>query len=163
MSEFAEVNSNVNSAWSEIDIYTAAQTIKNFGTGIFPSHWLEMAKSRLYDGDVAAAWTVHRIVRDLLSMFSPICPLFCHHLSTILYGVSAVDVRDFPNRVEVEIDGVDFESLRGLTQDVVEFNSTTWKVKKDAGLSLNSPIEGISVPSSLTYLGGDLTEMHKLE
>ena len=50
--------------------------------GVFPSHWLEMVKRRLYDGDKVAAWTIHRIVRDTLAMFSPICPLFSHHIST---------------------------------------------------------------------------------
>ena len=74
----------------------AAQAIKGFGTGVFPSHWLEMTKSRLYDGNAAAAWTLHRVVRDLLSALTPICPFFTHYLSTTLYGHSAVDARSFP-------------------------------------------------------------------
>ena len=92
LSEFDDVMGRVQEAWSRIDIYTAAQSLKGFGTGVFPSHWLEMSKSRLYDGDAAAAWTLHRVVRDLLSALSPICPFFCHYLSTTLYGSSAVDV-----------------------------------------------------------------------
>ena len=77
--EFSEVNNTVKMAWQKIDIYSAAQSIKNFATGV-PSHWLEMVKSRLYDGDENTAWTLHRIVRDLLTIFSPIYPFF-HSLS----------------------------------------------------------------------------------
>ena len=140
------------------------ESIKNFGTGILPSHWLEMAKTRLYDDDSAAAWTIHRIVRDLLTMFSPICPFFSHHLSTTLYGVSAVDIREFPDVPDQSLGDTDEGvRLRGLTTALVEFNSETWKAKKDAGLSLNSPIEGIEVPSVLSEIKDALTAMHKLE
>ncbi|MEE3276954.1 MAG: class I tRNA ligase family protein, partial [Candidatus Thermoplasmatota archaeon] len=64
LSEFDAVMEQVEGAWKAIDIYTAAQLLKGFGTGIFPSHWLEMSKSRLYEGDDSAAWTLHRVVRD---------------------------------------------------------------------------------------------------
>jgi valyl-tRNA synthetase len=164
IAEFCDLNKVVNNSWNDIDIYTAAQSIKNFGTGILPSHWLEMAKTRLYDGDSAAAWTIHRIVRDLLTMFSPICPFFSHHLSTTLYGVSAVDVREFPKPPDPSlVDSDEGVRLRGLTAALVEFNSETWKAKKDAGLSLNSPIEGVEVPSVLLEMIEALTAMHKLE
>ena len=89
--------SKVEESWKNIDIYNAAQTIKNFSTGVFPSHWLEMVKSRLYDGDEVASWTLHRIVRDILTSLSPICPFFTHYLSTTLYNQSSVDVRQFPD------------------------------------------------------------------
>ena len=88
LSEFDGSMRRVETAWSAIDIYTAAQTLKGFGTGVFPSHWLEMAKSRLYDGDEQAAWTLHRIVRDLLTGLTPICPFFTHYLSTCLLYTS---------------------------------------------------------------------------
>ena len=78
LAEFDQTLSTVHNAWSDIDIYNAAQSIKSFATGIFPSHWLEMSKSRIYDGDASAIWTLHRIFRDLLSAFTPICPFFTH-------------------------------------------------------------------------------------
>ena len=53
-------------------------------------YYLEMVKSRLYDGDASAAWTIHRIVRDFMTAFSPICPFFTHHISSTIYGQSAV-------------------------------------------------------------------------
>ena len=97
LAEFHQTMNKVQQAWQNLDIYTATQSLKTFGTGILPSHWLEMSKSRLYDGDEKAAWTIHRIVRDFMSALSPVCPFFTHYISSTLYGTSAVDVRSFPD------------------------------------------------------------------
>ena len=83
LAEFHQTMYKVQQAWQNLDIYTATQSLKTFGTGILPSHWLEMSKSRLYDGDEKAAWTIHRIVRDFMSALSPICPFFFHPLYLI--------------------------------------------------------------------------------
>ena len=64
LAEFQQTMHAVEKAWTTLDIYTATQALKTFGTGLLPSHYLEMVKSRLYDDDAAAAWTLHRIVRD---------------------------------------------------------------------------------------------------
>jgi len=157
LSEFSSTMNKVKSAWESLDIYTATQNLKTFGTGILPSHWLEMSKSRLYDGDSKAAWTIHRIVRDLMAAFSPVCPFFTHHISKTLYDKSAVDVRGFPALTP------DDEDLRELTSSIEDFNGRTWKAKKDAGLSLNVPISGVLVPENLNEFSSILTQMHKLE
>ena len=148
--------SKVEESWENIDIYNASQTIKNFSTGVFPSHWLEMVKSRLYDGDEVASWTLHRIVRDILTSLSPICPFFTHYLSTTLYGQSSVDVREFP-----EILPVISENLK-LTVPLIEFNSNVWKIKKDSGISLNSEISDIVIPDELISLTKSLIRMHRI-
>ena len=157
LSEFSQMMENVENAWREIDIYRATQAIKTFATGILPSHWLEMAKSRLYADDVGAAWTIHRIVRDLMSAFSPICPFFSHHISSTLYNESAVDAREFPEIMA--IDG----KLTELSESLKDFNSMVWKTKKDNGLSLKSEIKGIEVPANLAEFKNILTSMHHLQ
>ena len=157
LSEFAKMMATVEKAWSDIDIYRATQAIKTFATGILPSHWLEMAKSRLYADDVGAAWTIHRIVRDLMSAFSPVCPFFSHHISSTLYNASAVDARSFPEILVIEGD------LTALSDSLKDFNSMVWKAKKDKGLSLKSEIEGIEIPSNLEDFRNILTAMHHLE
>ena len=73
------------------------------------------------------------------------------------YGTSAVDVRKFPERTPDEV------SLRELTARIEEFNGSTWRTKKESGLSLNAPISGISVPDELVEFTSILTQMHKLE
>jgi valyl-tRNA synthetase len=162
LSEFDSMMERVEDAWSRIDIYTAAQLLKGFGTGVFPSHWLEMSKSRLYDENESAIWTLHRVVKDLLSAISPICPFFSHYLSTTLYGSSAVDVRSFP-RLPSVVNDEDAVALRALTPIISEFNSAVWKSKKEAGLSLKSPISGIEIPAELSELRNSLVHMHSIE
>ncbi len=158
LSEFQSVMKRVEKAWQEIDIYTAAQSLKNFSTGVLASHWLEMVKSRLYDGDNAAAWTLHRMVRDLLDAFSPICPFFSHYLSSTLYVRSAVEADSFPTiSLNFESDG-----WTDITESVMIFNSEVWRMKKEQGLSLNSEISNVNVPDSLHPLTVPLTRMHKL-
>ena len=151
----------VQESWENIDIYTAAQSIKSFGTGIFPSHWLEMSKSRLYDGNSSGLWTLHRIVRDLLAAFSPICPFFTHYLSTTLYDHSSVDIRGFP-RLPDSCKSGQFENIWKLTDDLVRFNSKVWKAKKEMGVSLKSPIDGISIPNELEFFHETLKSMHNI-
>ena len=155
-SEFSATMNIVESSWENLDIYTATQALKTFGTGILPSHWLEMAKTRLYDGDMHAAWTIHSILKDFLAAFSPVCPFFCHHISMTLYDESSVDVAQFPTQGPVD------NQLNNLTPEVEAFNSEVWKTKKEQGLSLNAEIEGVQIPDSLEEFVGTLTRMHKL-
>jgi len=158
LAEFSDLLEKAKVGYSGLDIYTAAQGIKTFSTGVFASHWLEMSKTRLYNGDTSATWTLHRIFRDLLSILSPICPFFTHHLSTILYEKSAVDVDTFP---EIPMTGT--EEWTKMTDSLVGFNSAVWKAKKDAGISLAAPISGHTVPDELKDIGPALVSMHKLE
>ena len=161
LSEFDQVLTVVEEAWSNIDIYSAAQSIKGFGTGIFPSHWLEMSKSRVYDGNPSANWTLHRVVRDMLSSFTPICPFFTHYLSTTLYGDSSVDIRSFP-RIPPAALGDKPDLLRSLTEQITTFNSTIWKMKKDQGLSLKSSVNDVAIPEQLSQFADTLVKMHSI-
>ena len=156
LSEFSQMMIKVEESWSQVDIYNASQSIKNFSTGVFPSHWLEMVKSRLYDGDQAAAWTLHRIVRDILTSLSPVCPFFTHYLSTILYAKSSVDVREFPDIIASK------SELLKLTNHVIDFNSEVWKIKKDNGISLNTEISDVKIPEELVILSDSLIRMHRI-
>ena len=165
ISEFQNTMSAVKESWNQLDIYSATQTLKSFGTGILPSHYLEMVKSRLYDEDKTAAWTLHRIVRDFMSAFSPICPFFTHHISTTLYGTSAVDVDSFPEIFvdELGTNSDEGEKLRNLSIELQAFNSEVWSTKKENSISLNQPISGVSVPENLGLFAEVFARMHKLE
>tara|TARA_B100000963_G_scaffold52473_1_gene40518 strand:+ start:677 stop:3166 length:2490 start_codon:yes stop_codon:yes gene_type:complete len=162
--EFYSVMSEVKTAWENLDIYTATQALKTFGTGILPSHYLEMVKSRLYNGDTKAAWTIHRMVRDFMSAFSPICPFFTHHISQTIYGFSAVDIDGFPtNPFTTKYDPERGEYLRSKTFDLQTFNGEVWSTKKANGVSLNQPISGVVIPDNLSEFTEILTSMHSLE
>ena len=158
LAEFSDLLEKAKTGYSELDIYTAAQGIKTFSTGVFASHWLEMAKTRLYNDDVSSTWTLHRVFRDLLSILSPVCPFFTHHLSTTLYEKSSVEIDVFP-----ESPISDTKLWTALTEPLIDFNSVVWKAKKDAGVSLAAPISGHNVPDSLKGIENALVSMHKLE
>jgi valyl-tRNA synthetase len=164
LAEFQSTMNTVEQAWTKLDIYTATQALKTFGTGLLPSHYLEMVKSRLYDGDQAASWTLHRMVRDFMAAFSPVCPFFTHHISSTVYGHSSVDIDAFPAHPlpSVAPDTDEGQRLCGLSHALQEFNGEVWGAKKEAGISLNQPIEGMVLPESLTEFGEILTRMHQL-
>jgi valyl-tRNA synthetase len=165
ISEFQSTMAEVENSWSNLDIYSATQALKSFGTGVLPSHYLEMVKSRLYDEDKVAAWTLHRIVRDFMSVFSPICPFFTHHISTTIYGSSAVDVDSFPDYIVTELgpNTDQGDELRSLSTDLQTFNSEVWTTKKENGISLNQPITGIEIPEKIQNFSKVFSRMHKLE
>jgi len=164
LAEFQSTMDHVRMAWENLDIYTATQALKTFGTGLLPSHYLEMVKSRLYDDDKAAAWTLHRIVRDFMSAFSPVCPFFTHHVSATVYGASAVEVDAFPSPPLPELNPGTDEGRRlcSLSTTLQDFNGRTWAAKKEAGISLNQPIENMPIPDELGEFSATLTRMHHL-
>ena len=165
LAEFQSTMDTVEQAWSNLDIYTATQALKTFGTGVLPSHYLEMVKSRLYDEDKQAAWTLHRVVRDFMSAFTPVCPFFTHHVSSTIYGQSSVDVDAFPQAPHPET-GVGTEhgdALRAISSILQTFNSDTWGHKKEQGISLNQPVSGVVIPEELEAFTAILTRMHSLE
>ena len=165
LAEFQTTMETVQTAWANLDIYTATQALKAFGTGVLPSHYLEMVKSRLYDDDAAAAWTLHRVVRDFMTAFTPVCPFFTHHISSTIYSTSAVDADAFPKSPHDKV-GIDSEHgnhLRSLSADIQTFNGDTWSHKKEQGISLNQPVSGIKIPPQLEAFTAILTRMHHLE
>lgn len=165
LAEFQSTMETVENAWKNLDIYTATQALKTFGTGVLPSHYLEMVKSRLYDEDTNAAWTLHRVVRDFMSAFTPVCPFFTHHVSSTIYKASAVDVDAFPEQAypEVAMGAEKGDALRALSSTLQTFNGDTWGYKKEQGISLNQPVSGVKIPESLEAFRTILTRMHSLE
>jgi valyl-tRNA synthetase len=164
LAEHHKVMATAKEAWVNLDIYSATQALKNFLTGVLPSHWLEMVKTRLYAEDTTAAWVLHRVVRDTLTAFSPVCPFFTHHITTTVYGTSCVDAQEFPAHVDEALGvGTDEgEALRKLTADLTTFNSLVWSTKREQGIALNQPIEGMALSESLEPFRPVLTSMHRL-
>ena len=88
-----------------------------------------MAKTRLYSGDKSATWTLHRIVRDIITVFTPICPFFSHHISATIYGTSSVTIDKYPDSnilIPKEL-----TNIVSISTKLIEFNSYIWKLKKE--------------------------------
>jgi len=158
IAEYQEMLESTKAHWRKIDIYSATQKVKIFLTGVFPSHWMEMAKGRLYDGDASATWTLHTILRGSLKIFSPVCPLFCHHLTKVLYDEGTIDASAYPDLISTNL-----EDLGGVTKAIVDFNTMVWREKKSRNISLKSPISGISIPEELENYSKALSSMHNLD
>jgi valyl-tRNA synthetase len=161
LSEYETNMQKIMNYWINIDIYNAAQTIKNFTTGIFASHWLEMAKTRLYSGNISATWTLHRIVRDIITVFTPICPFFCHYISSTIYEKSSIIIDKYPDsRILIP---QKLKNISTISSKLIDFNSYIWKLKKENGISLKSAISGITIPEDIEVLSEALKNMHNLE
>jgi hypothetical protein len=52
-------------------------------------------------------------------------------------------------------------AVRCLTPELVEFDARIWTDKKDQGLDINEPLEGVVIPESLKPFEADLVRMHK--
>ena len=88
--------------------------------------------------------------------------LFSPHIHINL-RISATDVREFPATPKDELNGEEGGRLRGLTNSIKEFNSLVWNTKKENGVSLKDPIQGIEIPENLIEFSATLTRMHSLE
>ena len=120
----------VQQAWQNLTSTTASSRHLE---RIPPSHWLEMSKSRLYDGDEKAAWTIHR--RSRLHERIESCLSIHHYISSTLYGTVTVDVRSFPDLAQK------IQICVALTSDIESFNSEAWKTKKTKEFLLMHPFQ----------------------
>lgn len=159
LAEFTELLQQVEDAYQGFDIFSASRALKNFGTGLLSSHWLELAKPRLHAGDLSSTWTLHRILRDWITLFSPVCPIFTHYLSQTLYHRSAVDIRELPKPVIV--DAAEVKKLCELSKPLCDFNSQVWRAKHVSAMSFNESIAGITIPEAIAAISPDLIAMHK--
>ena len=65
-------------------------------------------------------------------------------------------MRQFPDVMPI------VSELLDLTPLLIEFNSNVWKIKKDAGISLNTEISDVSIPERLHILEKSLIRMHRI-
>jgi len=146
--------------YEQFDFFIPANTIREFTWNLFAPHYIEMIKSRAYgegftEKEQKAAWyTLHIILKNLLELFAPICPFITDYVWRELYGKNSIHKELFP-RPEWKY------GLEKLTDEIIEFNSKIWKMKKNKGLSLKSELK-IKIPKTLTPFRKDLSKMHNI-
>jgi valyl-tRNA synthetase len=133
--------------------YGPATRCREFLWNVFAAHYVEMVKARAYRSDAAAAHTLHTGLRTVLLFLAPISPFATDHVWSSLYGGS-VHRQRLPPAVE--------STAPAVTGQVVAFNASVWKAKKDAGKSLAEPIAGVVVPPELEPFAEELRAMHHL-
>ncbi|MEA3190696.1 MAG: valyl-tRNA synthetase [Thermoplasmata archaeon] len=141
-------------AYKELDFFTPANTVRSFVWNTFAPHYVEMVKGRAYNGDPAACWTLHEVLKSVLLLLAPITPFASHYYANGIYGLD-VHRAPYPHPV-----GAQHDPKR--TEAIVAFNSQVWKAKQEKGLSLGAPLEGLPVPADLKPYEPDLKDMHKL-
>jgi valyl-tRNA synthetase len=154
LGELDAVTKEATDAYAALDFFTPVNGVRSFIWNTFAPHYLEMVKGRAYNGDPAACWTLHHVLRTALLLLAPITP-FCSHYYG--HGVYGLDV----HRAAFPAAG-DHRKDSGTTDAIVAFNGQVWKAKQEKGLSLGAPLEGMAVPAPLKPFESELRDMHKL-
>jgi valyl-tRNA synthetase len=148
--------------YNNYDFYHPATNLRNFLWNIFASNYVEVVKKRAYNQENqfsedecnSAKWTLHYLLERFLILIYPIVP----QISSLIMEEKAIDLKkiEFPKFKKGN-------SELSLIEQIIEFNSLVWKIKKDKGISLRDGIEGIKMPESLKAFEKDLKLTHGLD
>ncbi|MGB0652133.1 MAG: class I tRNA ligase family protein [Thermoplasmatota archaeon] len=154
LGELDDVTQRTKEGYEALDFFGPANAIRSFVWNLFAPHYLELVKGRAYDGDAAACWTLHEVAKRILVLLAPVAPFISHYLGSRVYGLDVHHV-GLPEPLGLAADPA-------RTQAILDFNGHVWKAKKEAGLSLAAPIDGIEVPEALADMADVFAAMHKL-
>jgi valyl-tRNA synthetase len=155
LTEFADAE------YAKYNFFHPSSRLKAFLWDEFASHFIEIVKNRAYNKDSAfteaeassARYALHVIFERFLKLSYPIIP----QVVSVVGQMYGIDIKhlDFPKAAKVTSD------LSKIGK-IMEFDSMIWKAKKEKGISLNSGIDGIEIPSDLSEFSKDLVSCHKL-
>ena len=160
LAELSHLAKRCLEGYKEFNFFVPATEIRDFLWGSFASHYLEMAKTRAYGigfakADQRAAWsTLHTCLSTLLLLLAPITPHLTDSIWREIYAKKSIHSEAFPKTVWKE-------TYRRYTRPLVDFNSEVWRMKKEKGLSLSSPVDR-EIPTNLALFDDDLRAMHKI-
>ena len=143
------------------NFYTPAIELRKFIWETFASHYLELIKNRAYNEDKSftkeetesVKFTLHYLFERFLTLMYPIIP----QLTSTLAKTKKIDLLnlDFPKAKKGK-------SNLKLIEELMDFNKTIWKTKKEANISLREPLNNIKIPPSLIKFEKDLKACHKI-
>ncbi len=171
LAELATLQGKCQEGFADFNFFIPATAIRSFVWNLFAPHYLELVKSRAYEGDGAAIWTLHHCLETVLHQLATLTPCFAHHIGSQLYGDADIQHSTAPPATDDEFKK-EVKGWTDLTDNVTEFNSLIWKTKKDSKISLAAPLpdelaskDEYKVPAELEQagLGGVLKGMHKLD
>jgi valyl-tRNA synthetase len=150
--------------FAKYDFHNPVVDIMNFIRDAFASHYLEIVKRRAYNNDEntkfsdaernAAVKTLRDVLKIILKITFPIEPAMGAFIYKELFN-EKLEEESWP-----EIEKVESEII---TSELIEFNSSVWKAKKDAELSLKEPVKKAIAPKSLSKLEKELCAMHNIK
>ena len=156
----------VDKGYSELDVFEPITKIYQFTWNYFASHYVELVKSRAYNFaktyselEQKGAWyTLHYVLRRVLTMLAPIMPFITDAIHRELYNKS-VHAERFP-----EVDENYLKEPYELALEVQDVNHAIWKYKKNNGMRLSEPLKKkVYLPLRLEPVIKELIDLHKLE
>ena len=152
-----------NERYKNYDFHNPVARTKHFIWETFASHYIELIKNRAYNQDGqfskeeqnGAIYTLHNCLENILRLLYPVIPMITYKLYIELFEKD-LNIEPFPepkDRYELEFTADELESL----------NSSIWKIKKDANISLKAPIERAVIPEKFKGIEGDFAAMHRIE
>lgn len=147
--------------YDKYDFNHPAHRLREFLWDVLASNYVELVKARAYNGDElftqeesdSAKYALRYLVERLIVLIYPIIP----QITTIIGEDFNMDLLnfEFPKAKRGN-------SKLELVSKIMEFNSEVWKKKKDSGISLREPIEGIDIPAELRDFEKDLKVCHNI-
>jgi len=151
------------SSYQNYDFHNPAARLKHFIWETFSSHYIELVKSRAYNQDkkfsddeqASALYTLHYCLDTLLKLLAPIIPIITYKIYFDLHSKD-IHKEKFP-AIEHEY------KVPFSTNEIEELDSMIWKTKKDASLSLKSPVKVLTLNEKFKSIEKDLVAAHNVE
>ncbi|MEM5811621.1 MAG: valine--tRNA ligase [Candidatus Aenigmatarchaeota archaeon] len=140
--------------YKNFKINVALQKLHDFVVNVFSSNYIEMVKKRAFEKNKSAIYALYFCFGEILKLLYPVIPATTTHLFKELYGK---DIESFGKIKRKLID----KSLSELTNDLLNFNSYVWKLKKEKNISLKDAID-VKIPEKLKIFEQDLKRMHNI-
>lgn len=156
-----DATQNIDKAYEVYDFNNSAQNLRKFLWDTLASNYIELVKNRVYNEDKkftdeeseSAKYTLYFLLERLLILLYPIIP----QVTTLIAeerGMNLLKV-EWP---EIKLGNSNLQ----LVEELINFNGKIWKKKKEEGISLRNPIEGIEIPTELSEFEKDIKACHNI-
>ncbi|NIM44846.1 MAG: valine--tRNA ligase [Nitrososphaeria archaeon] len=165
LSDVNRIIAIVDEECSKLDFFDPANKIRNFVWNLFAPHFLELVKPRAYnyggefrDEEQESAWySLHCVLKTLLLLLHPIMPFITDYIWRSMYDEEGITSQSFPEQFPIEEEIYD-----GVSDVLVDFNSSLWRYKKVSHISLKDEIKGVVAPHALKPFENDIRSMHNI-
>ncbi|MEK6760677.1 MAG: valine--tRNA ligase [Nanoarchaeota archaeon] len=161
--EIDSMTSSCDDFYKVYDFYRPIQRLREFIWEDFASHYLEIVKARVYNSEkkfsdeenASARYALHYILERILYLLYPIVP----QLTSVIASEKGIDLHsaEWPKTGEKSS-----PERNPVIENLMDFNSEVWKLKKEKGLSLMSEISKQKIPNNLRRFEKDLIATHKI-
>ena len=165
----SQINDLIESCTKNFQNYKYSRSkfnAENFFWNAFCSNYLELVKSRVYNGTTeekkSAFFTLYYSLLTILKLMSPIIPFITENIYQEYFKKAEKDksihISNWPEKIKV----LEKKDDKKIFNELMKFNSKVWKKKKEKSISLRNEISGIKIPEKLKAFEKDLIVAHNL-